>query len=193
MIKLTRPECPNPRALENGDYKHPENKNALRIAAFDKCMYCESKISHIDFAHVEHIKPKSPDKYPELAYAWENLGYACPKCNNAKSDKYSEETPYVNPYAEQPTDFIFASGTLLFAKDGNERADLSISEIQLNRPELIEKRLNRILELEKTLKACYRTRNASLRENAIRELEMEASVDKEYSLIANTFLSSNRG
>ena len=72
MIRLVRPTCPHPAALQNGNYKHPRNKQALKDAAFDKCMYCESRISHIDFAHVEHIKPKAEDKYPQLAFAWNN-------------------------------------------------------------------------------------------------------------------------
>lgn len=59
MIKLERPDCPYPAALEAGNYKHERNKLALKQASHDKCMYCECKISHIDFAHIEHIKPKA--------------------------------------------------------------------------------------------------------------------------------------
>ncbi|MEE9118515.1 MAG: HNH endonuclease, partial [Calditrichia bacterium] len=62
MIRIERPECPRPIALTNQNYKHPINKDTLRRSSHDKCMYCESKISHIDFAHVEHIKPKAEDK-----------------------------------------------------------------------------------------------------------------------------------
>ena len=29
MIRLDRPQCPNPIALQNGNYKHPDNKQAL--------------------------------------------------------------------------------------------------------------------------------------------------------------------
>jgi hypothetical protein len=154
-------------------------------------MYCESKISHIDFAHVEHIKPKATDKFPALAYVWENLGYACPKCNNAKLNKYSETTPYVDPYSEDPSRFIFATGSWLFAKNGSERGELTIHDIQLNRPELLEKRLNRLLELDKTIKACNRTTNTTLKANALLELEKEGDIEKEYSMIAKAFLNSN--
>ena len=188
MIRIQRPECPHPEALANSDYNHKGNKDALRRAGFDKCMYCESKISHIDYAHIEHIKPKADGKYPELKYEWSNLGYSCPKCNVAKGEKYSEETPYINPYEEDPEDLIFCSGAFLFAKMGNERGDLTITDIELNRPGLIERRKERIEETVRAVSACFRTRNVTLRKTALEALKMEALPDKEYSLVIKSLL-----
>lgn len=192
MIKLARPPCPNPNALTSYNFKHPQNKSALADAANDKCMYCESKISHIDFAHVEHIKPKAEDKYPELAYVWENLGYSCPKCNNNKSDKYYAETPYIDPYSDDPGDHLFSFGALLFQRNGSERGEITILDISLNRPELVEKRMAGIQDIQKALNAAYRSTNGALRHAAIEELEKEALPDKEYSLCIRSFLQSNR-
>ena len=191
MIRLNRPECPNPQALENEDYKYRENKQALRHASHDKCMYCESKISHIDYAHVEHIKPKADNKFPELKFDWDNLGYSCPKCNNAKSDKYDINTPFIDPYAENPEEYIFVFGSLLFPRNGSERGDLTISEIELNRGDLIEKRQTRIDNITKTLKVCFRTNNDDLRNNAMESLRVEGNADKEYSLVVNAFIKAN--
>jgi len=188
VIKLNRPECPHPSALKKRDYKHHRNKQALKISSFDKCMYCESKISHIDYAHVEHIKPKAADKFPDLEFDWSNLGYACPKCNNEKSDKYHVELPYINPYEDDPSDFFFASGSWLFIKNGNERADITIQDIALNRPELLEKRLERISDIQKSIIACFRTQNLALRQNALNELKKEADEDKEYSFFVKALL-----
>lgn len=191
MIKLERPKCPYPKALKDGNYKHKTNKEALRQASFDKCMYCESKISHIDFAHVEHIKPKAEDKYPELEFVWENLGYVCPKCNNSKLDKYDEDTPYIDPYSENPEKHILASGAFLYHKNGSERGELTISDIGLNRVDLIEKRHERIQKIIKAITSCYRTRNTTLRDNALDEIKQEMLVDKEYSLIVKTLIFAN--
>lgn len=188
MIGIERPACPCPEALANDDYKHKDNKDALRRAGFDKCMYCESKISHIDYAHVEHIKPKADGKYPELEYEWNNLGYSCSRCNMAKGEKYSEATPYINPYEEEPEGFIFSCGAFLFAKMGDERGDLTITDIKLNRPDLIEKRQGRIDEVAKATPVCFRTRDVTLRRNALEALKAEALQDKEYSLVIKTFL-----
>lgn len=154
-------------------------------------MYCESKISHIDYAHVEHIKPKAENKYPDLAYIWENLGYACPKYNINKSDKYHEDAPYIDPYTENPIDHLFASGAFLFQRNGSERGEISIRDIGLNRTELIEKRMSKILQIEKALNAAHRSTNVALKEAAIRELEQEAMPDKEYSMYVHSFLQSN--
>ena len=188
MVRIRRPACPHPQALTRSNYSHRDNKDALRKASFDKCMYCESKISHIDYADIEHIKPKADDKYPELKYDWNNLGYSCTRCNTAKGDEYSEETQYINQYEEDPEYFIYSSGAFLFPRMGNERGDLTITDIELNRPGLIERRKERIEETAKAIVACFRTKNAALRQNALGALKIEALPDKEYSLVIKTLL-----
>ena len=186
MIRLHRPPCPNEQSLANGNYKHPDNKQALREASSDKCMYCESKVSAIDHAEIEHIKPKS--KYPELTYTWENLGYVCSKCNNAKRDQYDENTPLIDPYTEDPEVHLRACHAFLYERRGSERGELTIATVKLNRPELLEKRLTRIGDIQKAINACYRTQNLSLRESALKSLHQEADSDKEYSLFVRAFL-----
>ncbi len=191
MIKLTRPACPNPGALTNGNYKHPENKQALVRASSGKCMYCESKITHIDFGDVEHIKPKAADKFPDLAYEWSNLGLVCGKCNNEKSSKFYTDAPFVDPYIENPEDHVMALGALLAQRNGSPRGEVTIKEIALNRPELLEKRFARMNEILVALNAAYRTQVDSLRKSALQELTREAQQDKEFSLIVKTLLKVN--
>jgi len=182
MIKLSRLPCPNQNALANGNYKHQDNKEALRESSYKKCMYCESKISHIDYGDVEHIKPKSI--YPQLEFVWENLGYACTRCNRQyKHDNYDITTPFLNPFVDDPSDYIIASGSILFTKHGDERGDITISGLGLNRLDLIEKRQEKINEIDKVIKACFRTTNTILRDNALSELKKEADDNKEYSFI----------
>ena len=179
MIKLERKSCPNLIALQN-DYKNPENKKALLESSFDKCIYCESKISHIDYGDVEHIKPKS--KYPYLKFEWSNLGIACTKCNRKfKNDNYDENTPFINPFEEDPSLFIISAGAFLFQKQGNERGEITILGLGLNRAELIEKRQNRIDDLNKAIDACFRTKNPILKELALKSLKMEIDEKEEYS------------
>ena len=190
MIRLTRKDCPNPTALLSGNYKHPDNKQALKESSFNKCMYCESKVTHIDYGDVEHIKPKS--KYPELEFYWDNLGYSCTRCNRQfKNDNYDESLPFINPYENNPSDFIIANGSLLFSKQGNENGDLTITGLGLNRPELIEKRQERINEVDKAIKACFRTSNETLKMNALNELAKEAIDSKEYSLVIKSLFDSH--
>ena len=78
-----------------------------------KCAYCESKISHVDYGHIEHFKPKS--RFPDLTFEWTNLLLSCPICNGSeyKSDRFPLETeggPLVNPCDELPAEhfeFVF--------------------------------------------------------------------------------------
>ena len=183
MRKITRPDCPNLDALST-NYKHPDNKTALINASYGKCMYCESKVLHVSYGDVEHIKPKS--KFPTLEFEWTNLGFVCSKCNIAKGDKYEEATSYIDPYLEDPDDYIVAFGAFLRHKKGSERAELTIKDIDLNREGLIEKRQTRIKEIEIAIDRCHRTQNETLKKTALGALIEEAKEDKEYSLFIKT-------
>ncbi|MCL4677917.1 MAG: HNH endonuclease [Alphaproteobacteria bacterium] len=188
MIRIERPACPNPTALTT-NYKHPQNKEALKKASYNKCMYCESHVSQIAFGDVEHIKPK--DKFPALEFSWENHGYACSKCNNEKRNKFFDQTPFIDPYSENPREHIYAFGAMLRPKQGSERGEITINEIGLNRADLLEKRDKRINELETAIKACYRTQNEHLRECAMSALITEITEDKEYSMVVQALYEAH--
>ena len=186
MIKLLRTECPNPDALDAKNYKDPVNKEALRKSTSGKCMYCESKIEHISYAHVEHIKPKK--KFPELEFSWNNLGFSCPVCNTNKGDKYDETTLFINPYDENPEEHLVFLGYYVYPKKGSERGEYTRNEIDLNRPDLIERRKDKIEVVDKFIKSAFRTSSESLRNQAIEELKKEAEKDKEYSAMVKSVL-----
>jgi len=186
MIALIRPECPNPEALAKGNYKDPVNKEALRKSTAGKCMYCESKIEQVSYPHVEHIKPKA--KFPELKFLWDNLGFSCQICNTNKGEKYDETTPFIDPYSENPEDHIVFLLFYLFPKQGSERGEYTIKELDLNRANLVERRKERIDKLNLMINAAYRTSSESLRNQAIMELKTEADKDKEYSAITKSVL-----
>lgn len=183
MIKLTKRQCPNPRALHN-NYKHKDIKEAIKQDSFEKCIYCESKISHVYFGDIEHMKPKS--KFPELKFNWDNLAYVCAKCNNAKSDKWDENFPFINPYIEDPSSFLVAAGSFIYHFSGNKRGELTEKEIKLNRPELVEMRKER-LDAIRTLADRYAIEdNETLKATLLKELEKELACDKPYSLCAQS-------
>ena len=186
MIALIRPPCPNPKALIAGNYKHPDNKNALRKSTSGKCMYCESKMEHNSFSQIEHIKPKS--KFPELEFEWENLGFSCEWCNNNKRDKYSDKMPFINPYNENPEDNIEFKSFIISPKQGSERGLYTINEIDLNRAGLIEDRKEKIDKINMMISAANRTSSESLRNQTIEAVKEEAEKDKEYSAMIKSVL-----
>lgn len=190
MIKLNRPPCPNPAALQT-NYKHPENKRALIFASHDKCMYCESKVSATSYGDIEHIKPKSI--FPDLEFNWENLGYACARCNGYKSDKHDAVNPIINPYDEDPETHLVALGAILVDKASSERGRITIQQdtgLHLNRPQLIEKRQEKINQIQKVITISSML-DSDDRAEILESLKPEAEVSKEFSLCIKTLLRAN--
>jgi hypothetical protein len=154
-------------------------------------MYCESQVSHVYFGDIEHIRPKAVGKYPELEFEWSNLGYCCAKCNNAKRDQFDETCPLVDPYSEDPNDHLFGFGPVVRHKTGSERGAITISTVDLNRAELIERRGLRIEALQSSIDACYRTRSIDVRNVLLQALEGETGANREFSMFAAALISAN--
>lgn len=185
MIELTRPPCPNTGALKT-NYKDPINKDALRTASSDKCMYCESRISVVYFGDIEHIKPKS--KFPTDEFKWDNLGYVCAKCNNAKNDKWEASTPFVNPYEEDPSDHLVAIGAWIYQKHGSERGEYTWKELDLNRIELIGRRVEAIERVRILLDKIERTKSVSIIKTMRSEILSLFDDQNEYALVIRAAL-----
>lgn len=191
MIRINRPACPNPQALQT-NYKQRENKAALESASKGKCMYCESYVSHVYFGDVEHIRPKSNIRFSHLEFEWTNLGFCCARCNNAKKDQFDENCPLIDPYSEDPSDHLVAFGTIVRHKAGSERGAITIITTDLNRPELIERRAIRLDDLQNALDACYRTKNPPLQQILLHALEAESDSSKEFSMFSAALMAANK-
>jgi uncharacterized protein (TIGR02646 family) len=165
-------------------YNHADIKEQLLSDIKNKCMYCESRITHIDFGDIEHIKPKAD--FPAHAFDWENLGISCAVCNNKKRNHYAP-TPLVDPYTENPDDFLFSGGQVIFGKVANDRAQLTIIKLDLNRPELLEQRKTKMDEIFNLVDRAARVDSIDLRDALLDEAALLASSEQEYSLVAGTF------
>lgn len=187
LLSYIHNDKPIPQSVQNR-YNHNQIKDTLKDESFSKCMYCESKIKHIAYEHIEHIKPKARRKYPELTFEWDNLGLVCPLCNHNKGDIYDEAVPFINPYVDDPsTHFIFI-GHFIYHKAGDSRAELTEKQIELNRPELIERRKERIDAL-RTLADKYATQtNDTIKAIILEELEKEMGNDKPYSVCSKSII-----
>jgi hypothetical protein len=176
-----RPRCPEAAALQT-NFKTPENKAALQAACFEKCMYCESKVRHVYWGDVEHIRPKS--LFPALEFVWENLGYVCARCNGAKGDKWNNEAPLIDPFTEEPDDHLAGVGAFIMHRNGSERGEYTCITLTLNRPELIERRMERIQQIAILVDKASRTHDAQLRKELLRELQIELKDDREYAMVS---------
>jgi len=179
MIKLNRKPCPNPVALKT-DYKHPDNKAALNASSFGKCMYCESKVDHIDYGDVEHIKPKS--LFPADKFNWDNLGFACTRCNRKhKHEKYHVD--FIDPFSTDPQPHFIAAGGLIFAEPSSVRGSVTHDFLDSNRLDLLEKRNSALKEFHRLITR-YTGESDPTIKSAIRDqILAEISDDKEYSFV----------
>lgn len=213
MIKLTRSEIPAalqalidarverlrahlangetpPTALLNS-YRDPEVKRHLVAEANGKCIYCESKITHVYFGDVEHIKPKALFPTERLSIA--NLGLACAPCNNAKGDFWDAATPLLNPYEDEPSSELIAFGYLVMRRPGRDRARLSIDRLDLNRQALVERRRERIELLQALADQFLQAPEGAVKELIRTELTRQAEDDSEYAFVVRTYLEAACG
>ncbi len=135
-------------------YRHRQIKKALTLMFSGKCCYCESKISHVDYGHIEHFRPKSC--FPELAFEWSNLFLACGVCNGTGFKGASFPTadqggPLLDPCHDEPSEhlrFDFDPRTMLASVYGTApRGETTARLLGLNRPELRAYRSQQVLKL----------------------------------------------
>lgn len=189
LLSLIGADQPIPTSLYK-KYSHDEVKDALRSECNSKCMYCESKVEHITDLHIEHIKPKAKDQYPELTYQYDNLGLACPLCNRNKRDIYDPDVPFINPYIDEPDDHFNAYGAFVWAKSGDERAKLTELQIDLNRSELIEARGERLKTIRALVDDYHNQRNPTIKAAIKKEILKEVDKDKIYSFCCSVFVTT---
>jgi uncharacterized protein (TIGR02646 family) len=174
-------------------YRDPRVKEAILFETHRKCAYCESRYMATTFGDVEHILPKAGA--PERLLEYANLTLACTRCNNAKSDsEYSDGAPLLNPYEDDPADFLVALGPLISPRYELEdtirslRAARTIDDIELNRNDLMERRRDYIQGQCRNLIESYRlTKQPALRELVRRRIQKLCNDDSEYAMTARHY------
>lgn len=56
----------------------------LRKRFHGKCAFCEAKMEHVSYPHIEHYRPKSRREFEPLMFAWDNWLLSCGRCNQTK-------------------------------------------------------------------------------------------------------------
>ena len=126
-------------ALRQNKYNHPEIKAALIAETNEKCAYCESLPLHVTHGDIEHITPKS--EAPDLTFEWNNLTLACTICNGKKSNKED----LLDPYNDEVRDDLKFVGPMVLHKDGSAKAERTVLELDLNRKDLVARRLDHLM------------------------------------------------
>lgn len=166
----------------SSNYNNPDVKKSIADSSHSKCMYCESKIKHIDHGEIEHIKPKS--LFNDLIFSWENLGFTCSVCNKNKSNYYSASTPVIDPFIENPGDHLIALGTLIFSKNASDKGQITQSKLDLNRAALVEQREIKVTEIHVAIDRFQRVVNPDVKKALFAELEKFLIDSSEYSFVS---------
>lgn len=146
-------------------YADSSVKTELIAMQHGKCAFCEAKPLPVSDGDVEHFRPKAAVRqsdvdplqrpgYYWLAYAWENLLFACERCNRrhkkslfpliepsrrATSHRATidQEAPvFVDPSAEDPEQYITYREHVPVAVNDNPRGKQTIEALGLQRREL---------------------------------------------------------
>lgn len=165
-------------------YRHQDIKETLRAEASDKCIYCESKISHVFPGETDHIIPSS--KRHDLVVSWENLGYVCTECNRNKTDYYDVALPLVNPYVDEPNEHLIFFGPLVLGN--SQRGQLTRDLLKLSRPALVERKTERIERVKAIVDRLDSFPDGEAKEFLRNQAYTEAEGDKEFSATIKALL-----
>lgn len=156
-------------------YAHDDVKAALIAAQHAKCAFCESKVTHVSSGDVEHYRPKAGFRQREdtplekpgyywLSYDWDNLYFACEICNRrfkknlfplwaeqhrarTHADDITREKPLLLNPADDPEHHLTFRDEVAKSRNRSRRGSLTIQIVGLNRPEVLEQRLDRLNQL----------------------------------------------
>jgi hypothetical protein len=163
-------------------YRHREVKGAIRDEAFDKCVYCESRVGHNTPGDVEHKVPSSHDM--QLHFRWENLALACTECNRRKGSYYDPVTPFLDPFVDDVEAMLLHHGPIVGWRPGEVRAEVTVRRLELNdlsRPVLMGQKVEKIEELNHIIGRLRGTSAPALQAALEARLDQMRDVSAEYS------------
>ena len=118
-------------------YSHKDVREQLLKMYNGCCCYCERHVG--SSGHIEHLMPMAI--YHDKAFDWNNLHIACADCNSAKSDKYNENAPILDPVVDRPIE-AHLSYRFNRVKPLTERGKTTRDHADLDRDHLLQARLN---------------------------------------------------
>jgi hypothetical protein len=171
-------------------YRDPTIKAAVRRDSHDKCIYCESFMTQVHPGEIEHILPVS--KRRDLVVTWENLAFVCTECNREKGDYLEAALPLLNPYADEPAEHLAFYGPVVHHRTGAARGEVTVRQLKLSRGSLLERRKERIEQLQLMLDRIADQPDGALRVVLDKALAEELADDREYAAISREYVRQAR-
>jgi len=106
------------------------------------CCYCEERVGVVEYANIEHRKPKR--KFPGSTYEWDNMHLSCTTCNTQKGDKYNKKYPILDAVLDNPIEehleYKVSDSDGVYLSWKTKRGETTVEDTDLNRPRLKEQR-----------------------------------------------------
>lgn len=161
-------------------------KKHLFTETHEKCAYCESMITHVDYGDIEHIVPKSVR--PDLATTLANLTVACGVCNTNKSDYYNQMAPLIDPHNDDCRHEIVFFGWDIAKSFCGGTGQHTLRELELNREPLSRRREDQFNKLGEIISSWRKEVDATLRYALLLTIWDYAVPTAEYSSMALTVI-----
>ena len=120
-------------------YKKDDIKAALKEMYGGLCCYCEGSIDMVAFGEIEHRRPKH--SFPAYTFEWDNLHWACPRCNRKKGNKWNEQYPILDSVSDTISEHLGYELNGEIRWDISHRGKTTIEHTDLNRQALREARI----------------------------------------------------
>lgn len=106
-------------------------KKEISAMSFGKCCYSEIRLGEESkYMEIEHFHYKN--LYPDEVMAWGNLLPSCKKCNGTKGKHDTKVEPIVNPFVDNPKDYLCLKDGRYKANDEDGIGKRTIKVLALN-------------------------------------------------------------
>ena len=173
-------------------------KKAVLAKSYCKCCYSEIRLNEESkYMEIEHFHPK--DVYEDEVMLWENLLPSCKKCNATKSKHDTIKKPIINPFVDNPKDYLYLENYRYYSLNNNWLGKMTIDVLDLNdRNHFIKPRFNIGNEICEALDEIYNDRDNILNPEKqikyfrkIKNLLSKGNRKEEYSALISTIILSD--
>lgn len=186
----------NPKARPDGTkYGHKDIRDTLNSCSFNKCFYCESKLTDV-LSEIDHYIEVSIDH--SKAFDWDNLYLSCSNCNDKIDHNAIPVTEALNPCVDSDEEIqkhITFEKECICSQPGSDKGLKTIQKFKLDsdvldlrRSKWLTKLATIAIHIDNVMKSEDRTIPTEEEKNIIRRF---MQIDQPYSLMCEIYIRQN--
>jgi len=173
-------------------------KEAVLVKSHKKCCYSEIRLDEESkYMEIDHFHPKI--LYKDEVLLWENLLPSCKKCNTAKGDHDTVKEPIINPFVNNPKDYLYFKNYRYYPLNNNQLGRITIDILDLNdrehfsipRCKLGDKICERLEDIYDDIENIFNPKKQNKYIKKIKGLLKEGDRKEEYSALISTIILSD--